>query len=64
MKKYLIAAVIMFSLIGCFHQTINSNDIHRAQTFYLEKGLQVVQIKAVFGGTETVTCSDDKESQI
>lgn len=63
MIKYIILALSITFLQGC-HQTVNSNDMYRAEKFCKDKGIQVVEIQANFAGAEFVTCTDGKENQI
>ena len=48
---------------GCY-QTVNSNDMYRAEKFCKDKNMQVVEIQANFAGEEYVTCTDGKKSHI
>lgn len=64
MIKTIILTLVIVSTQGCFHQTVNSNDIYRAEKFCKDKNMQVVEIQANFAGAEYVTCSDGKESPI
>lgn len=64
MIKVIILALGIISIQGCFHQTVNSNDMYRAEKFCKDKNMQVVEIQANFAGAEYVTCTDGKESQI
>jgi outer membrane lipoprotein SlyB len=64
MKKLLLTLFTASVLTGCFHQTVDSNDIYRAEKFCKEKSLHVVKILASFIGNEYVTCSDGKESPV
>lgn len=63
MIKTVILALCVISIQGC-HQTVNSNDMYRAEKFCKDKNMQVVEIKANFAGTEFVTCTDGEESGI
>lgn len=59
----IILTLSFLLLQGCY-QTVNSNDIYRAEKFCKDKNMQVVEIKANFAGAEGVTCTDGKESGI
>lgn len=61
MKKFIV--LICLVLNGCFYQTVNQWDIERA-IMRCGKIENVVEIEALFEGSERVTCKPENKTSL
>jgi outer membrane lipoprotein SlyB len=63
MIKIIISVIIALSITGCY-QSVNQNDIQRAEKACKDKGMSVVEILSDFAGMERAICSDGRTINI